>query len=70
MSVRATIADPDGLVVELTEERWRHITQGHPELIGLDRTVLAAVENPDRALSGRRATSAGTTREQIGPAPG
>ena len=50
----ATAIDPDGATVELTAERWRHITSGHPELAPLVDLVLRAVEAPDRRLPGRR----------------
>jgi hypothetical protein len=53
VTVLGSATDPDGRVVELTEERWRHIIgppggAGHPELAGLEKEVLQAVEDPDR----------------------
>lgn len=40
---RWTVADRDGRTVYLTEERWEHITERHPELIGRVEDVLATV---------------------------
>ncbi len=54
MTVRAAVSDPEGRVVELTLERWSHITQGHPEIRELDEVVLAAVRNPHHAVPGRQ----------------
>lgn len=54
ISLPATAIDPDGATVELTGERWRHITSGHPELAPLIDLVLRAIESPDRRLPGRR----------------
>ena len=53
MTVRAAVDDPDGRTVELTDERWEHIVERHPEIEALDQTVLQAVEAPDRRLPGR-----------------
>lgn len=50
---RATVVDPDGLHVVLRQERWAHITSGHPELASLEPAVLRAVSNPSRRLPGR-----------------
>ena len=36
----------------LPDERWTHIVTEHGELIDLRDEVLAAVENPERILSG------------------
>ncbi|WP_119065329.1 hypothetical protein [Aggregatilinea lenta] len=41
-----------GKPIRLSNERWEHITKGHPELVNLKDRVLAAVEQPDRILSG------------------
>jgi hypothetical protein len=54
VTVRAAVSDPRGRTVELTEERWRHIISGHPEIAAFGDAVLRAVKNPDHALLGRR----------------
>jgi hypothetical protein len=41
-----------GLTIRLTEERWQHITEGHPELAHLKSEVMQAIENPDKILEG------------------
>jgi hypothetical protein len=55
VTVPAAINDFDGRTVELTEERWGHIVERHPEIGALEQSVLRAVEAPDRHLSGRLA---------------
>lgn len=42
-----------GRTVELTEERWGHIIERHPEIGTLEETVLRAVQVPDAHRSGR-----------------
>jgi hypothetical protein len=46
-----TVVDPDGQAIDLTEERWAHITDGHPELTSFRGEVLATVREPDRRLA-------------------
>jgi hypothetical protein len=36
----------NGIPVRLSEERWLHITTGHPEVAGLLYDILEAIENP------------------------
>jgi hypothetical protein len=55
VTVRATIDDFDGRPVQLTEERWDHIVERHPEILMLEETVLQAVQTPDAHMSGRLA---------------
>jgi hypothetical protein len=38
--------------IRLTEERWTHITEEHPELDGLRTDVLTAVAEPERIFAG------------------
>ena len=52
MSVLAEVFDPDGRRVALTEERWQHICDGHPELAALQAEVLRAIQTPSRRLGG------------------
>jgi hypothetical protein len=53
--VPAAINDFKGRPVELTEKRWGHIVERHPEIQPLDQSVLRAIEAPDRHMSGRLA---------------
>src|SRR6266436_8509644 len=49
------IADSvNGVPIRLTDERWEHILDSHPELASYRETILEAVENPDYILTGRR----------------
>jgi hypothetical protein len=44
----------NGVPIRLTEERWEHILDSHPELASYRDTILDAVENPDYILASRR----------------
>jgi hypothetical protein len=55
MVTGSAIGDPDGTVVELTEERWNHIVDWHPEIGPFRELVLRAVQRPDRRTQGRQA---------------
>ena len=49
------IADSvNGVPIRLTDERWEHIVDSHPELASYRETVLDAVEKPDYILASRR----------------
>ena len=52
MTVRGAVSDPDGRHVELTDERWEHIVERHPEIDGYDDEVLQAVGAPDERFPG------------------
>jgi hypothetical protein len=43
-----TALDGEGRLVELTEARWRHIIEGHPELWAHQGRVLAAINEGER----------------------
>lgn len=62
--------DARGRRVELTEERWSHITDsatGHPEMASLQAELLVAVENPDRRLPGRASDEEWLYLAGVGP---
>ncbi len=49
------IADSvNGVPIRLTDERWEHILDSHPEMASYQETILDAVENPDYILTSRR----------------
>ena len=41
-----------GVPIRLTEERWRHIVAGHPEMANERDRVLQTVEAPDLVQAG------------------
>jgi len=43
----------NGVPIRLTDERWEHILDSHPELASYCETILDAVENPDYILASR-----------------
>jgi hypothetical protein len=55
VTIHAAADDPDGRTVELTEERWGHITERHPEISAFEDSVLRAVRSPDQRTAGRQA---------------
>ncbi len=48
-----TTVSRNGIVIRLTEERWKHICLMHPSLTSKQESILNAVENPDSILKGR-----------------
>lgn len=42
----------DGVPVRLTDERWNHIEQNHPEVGSMRQEVLEAVADPDLIQEG------------------
>jgi hypothetical protein len=65
----AEVVDPDGRSVELTDERWQHITRpdGHPELTGLKSEVLRAVQAPDTRQTAPRSNEEWFFLRGVGP---
>ncbi|SRR5258707_11874774 len=51
------IADSvNGVPIRLTDERWEHILDSHPELASYRETVLDAVGDPEYILRGHKRT--------------
>ena len=46
----------NGVPIRLTDERWRHIIQEHPELAVMKASIADVVEMPDSIHAGREAT--------------
>lgn len=46
------IKSTSGKEIRLTDERWLHIVEGHPEMAGFLRDVLLAVAVPDYIFQG------------------
>ena len=42
----------NGVHIFLTEERWRHILNGHPEMARRRQKVMETIGAPDRVLEG------------------
>jgi hypothetical protein len=42
----------NGVSIRLTNERWFHITEGHPEMAGFYFEVLETVEEPEAIYAG------------------
>lgn len=49
-----TISSINGVRIRLTEERWEHIIDEHPYMTSYYEALLAAVEQPQYILRGRK----------------
>lgn len=47
------IRDSHGREVLLTDEVWRHVVDGHPEIESHKEVVVRAIQSPTTTLSGR-----------------
>jgi len=47
-----TLKSIAGKTIRLTDERWPHIVEGHPEMAGYLNDVLLAVAAPDKIIEG------------------
>jgi len=47
-----TIDSKNHVPIRLTEERWLHMTEGHPELAGYYYEVLEAIADPEAIYEG------------------
>ncbi len=48
-----SIHSKNGVLIRLTEERWKHIILMHPGLSGRQAQVLHSVKDPDYILEGK-----------------
>jgi len=51
---RSGVPGPDGRPVYLSDERWGHIVDGHPELHAWRDRILSIVREPAQVVPGRR----------------
>jgi hypothetical protein len=47
-----TTLSKNGVTVRLTDERWFHISEGHPEMAGFFFEILETVNDPDLIVEG------------------
>lgn len=50
----ASTTSKNGVLIRLTEERWKHIVLMHPSLAEKQTKVLTTVKNPDYIFKGKR----------------
>jgi hypothetical protein len=43
----------NSIPIRLTDERWMHISIGHPEIADYYYEILEAIESPDKIFEGR-----------------
>lgn len=46
------VSSRNSVPIRLTDERWMHITTGHPEVADYLYEILATIENPDVIYEG------------------
>ncbi|MFI5263490.1 MAG: hypothetical protein ACHQM6_03140 [Candidatus Kapaibacterium sp.] len=51
--MRTAFSGFNGNTIRLTDERWQHIIEEHPELQGKDRDVLHTIEKPEKIYEGK-----------------
>jgi len=49
-----TVTSVNGVLIRLTDERWAHIIEQHPELALMQDIVLSAISCPEQVLQGDR----------------
>ncbi|MDB9419793.1 hypothetical protein PN467_04470, partial [Microcystis aeruginosa CS-563/04] len=42
----------NGVLIRLTEERWKHIISGHSELVSYQAEILKTIRYPEKILVG------------------
>jgi hypothetical protein len=53
LAITETVTSRGGIPIRLTDERWAHIVEEHPELAGLRPEVLTAIAEAERVLAGK-----------------
>ncbi|MGO9321554.1 MAG: hypothetical protein ACLQBY_12225 [Solirubrobacteraceae bacterium] len=64
----ATMTDPRGRTVWLTEERWKHIIEGHPEVERHLSVLKKCVETAEKRTRGNYKDTEKLWARNIGPA--
>ena len=54
----------NGVPIRLPPERWRHISEGHPDLSGKLGEVIAAIRSPDLVQEGDLGTLLAAKRQE------
>lgn len=49
-----TAISKNGNIIRLTDERWQHISTGHPEMAGFYFEILETIEDPEFIYKGNR----------------
>jgi hypothetical protein len=62
-----SVLDPRGRIVHLTDERWKHITDGHPYMAPFRADVLRAVREPTERIVQPRPSQEWFYLEDAGP---
>lgn len=66
--VVSSTTDGLGRTIVLTDERWEHILEGHPEMAGLELAVMRVVESADKECAGNFPGARKFYKRGLGPA--
>lgn len=67
MTVLATVIDPNGVPVDLTDTQWNHICEQRPLLAELRAELLRAVASPDATEPGKKPNETWFFLRGVGP---
>lgn len=67
MTILATVTDPQGRQVDLTDTQWAHILQGRGAAAPSQEEVLQAIRDPHDVLPGRKSNELWYYKADIGP---
>jgi hypothetical protein len=67
VTVLATVNDPSGVPVDLTDTQWDHICEQRPGLAELRDEILRSISNPDAAAPGKKPNETWFFLRGVGP---
>jgi hypothetical protein len=67
VTVLATVVDPDGIPVDLTDTQWAHICEQRPGLAALRDEILRSVSNPHATAPGKKPNETWFFLRGVGP---
>jgi hypothetical protein len=67
VTVLATVIDPDGVPVDLTDTQWDHICEQRPRLAELRDEILRSVSKPDATAPGKKPNETWFFLRGVGP---
>lgn len=65
--IRATVIEPDGRTVVLTDAAWEHILREHAEMAPFERTVMETITHPVDRVPDERPGRERYVNESVGP---
>lgn len=65
--IRATVIEPDGRTVVLTDAAWRHILREHGEMAPFERAVIETITHPVDRTPDERPGRERYIHDNVGP---